>query len=899
MEKNEIHKKSNTPSEELFPWHSLSVSEVIDKLNTNATLGLSKDQARERLLKYGPNQLVASARILPIELFFSQFKNSLIIILLAAAVFSGILGHIVEAITIGVIILFSVILGFIQELRASRALEVLSKLASPTALVFRNGFETEIFARDLVPGDIIIISTGDRFPADARLIKKINLKADEALLTGESLSVEKQSDVIVTRNAPLGDRVNMVFAGTSCIYGRGIAVVTITGMQTEFGRIAGMLKNVSQEETPLEKNLDSLVKWLTKFAFIVVAIIVILGIWRGQPLLEMVIFGIALAVAVVPEALPAVVTISLAIGVQRMIRRNALVRHLPAVETLGCTSIICSDKTGTLTRDEMTVRKIFIGGKALEVTGSGYEPVGEFLLENQPFSLTDDVKLLLQAAVLSSDARLLEKDGAWRMSGDPTEGALVVVAEKAGIKKEILDEEFVRIAETPFTSESKRMIVLCRGPRGTIAYGKGAPEIILESCSRYMDQGAIKPLNQKIRESIINAAHEFAKDALRVIGVAFVATADINAAEQDMVFLGLFGMIDPSRPEAKPAIELCRQAGIKLMMITGDHPITARAIASELGLLPEGSQVITGPQLSSMTDREIEKVIENIAVAARVSPEHKLRIVQALQSIGHIVAMTGDGINDAPAIKKANIGIAMGMTGTDVSREAASMTLVDDNFSSIVAAVEEGRIIFDNIKKYLMYLLSSNIGEIGLMVAASLIGLPLPLSAVQILYVNLATDGLPALALAMDPPSKDVMKRSPRKLRQGIFTRSVVLLTMVGGAWSALANASLFFWSLKMGKSLEESMALVFVSLILIQFFKAYNFRSDKNSVLYRPFANKWLNMAIGWELLALLLFLYVPVLQIPFATHPLSYVEWLLVISVAATVIPVLEITKWFLRKK
>src|SRR3989344_5789646 len=425
MEKNEIHKKSNTPSEELFPWHSLSVSEVIDKLNTNATLGLSKDQARERLLKYGPNQLVASARILPIELFFSQFKNSLIIILLAAAVFSGILWHIVEAITIGVIILFSVILGFIQELRASRALEVLSKLASPTALVFRNGFETEIFARDLVPGDIIIISTGDRFPADARLIKKINLKADEALLTGESLSVEKQSDVIVTRNAPLGDRVNMVFAGTSCIYGRGIAVVTITGMQTEFGRIACMLKNVSQEETPLEKNLDSLVKWLTKFAFIVVAIIVILGIWRGQPLLEMVIFGIALAVAVVPEALPAVVTISLAIGVQRMIRRNALVRHLPAVETLGCTSIICSDKTGTITKDEMTVKNIFVDGKVIMVGGSGYEPVGEFLFDNAPYPFTEAFRLLLQSAVLASDARVLEKDGVWHINGDPTEGALI------------------------------------------------------------------------------------------------------------------------------------------------------------------------------------------------------------------------------------------------------------------------------------------------------------------------------------------------------------------------------------------------------------------------------------------------------------------------------------------
>src|SRR3989344_953638 len=446
---------------EVLPWHVFSAPEVIEKLNTNATTGLSDDEALYRLKKYGQNRLIASVKVSPVVLFLDQFKNSLIIILLAAAVFSGILGHAVEAVTIGIIILFSVLLGFIQELRAGKALEALSKLASPSAMVFRNGFELEIPALDIVPGDIIIISTGDRFPADARLIKALNLKADESLLTGESLPVEKESDMVCKKDAALGDQRNMVFAGTSCSYGRGLAVVTTTGMQTEFGRIAGMLESVKKEETPLEKNLDDLVRSLTKVAFVVVTIVVLLGVFRGQPLLEMIIFGIALAVAVVPEALPAVVTISLAIGVQRMIRRHALVRHLPAVETLGCTSIICSDKTGTITKDEMTVKNIFVDGKVIMVGGSGYEPVGEFLFDNAPYPFTEAFRLLLQSAVLASDARVLEKDGVWHINGDPTEGALIVAAQKAGIKKEILDEQFVRLAEISFTSESKRMTVLC------------------------------------------------------------------------------------------------------------------------------------------------------------------------------------------------------------------------------------------------------------------------------------------------------------------------------------------------------------------------------------------------------------------------------------------------------
>ncbi len=882
------------------PWHALTAVTAIAELESNGTSGLSDAEAHIRLEQYGPNELIVASQISPFTLFLSQFKNSLIIILLVATLLSGILGHAVEAIAIGVIILFAVFLGFVQELRAGRALEALRRLAAPIALVFRDGLEREVPAKELVPGDIIVLATGDRFPSDARLIEAVNLKAEEAALTGESVPVEKHSELLCDEAATLGDRRNMVFVGTSAIYGRGRAIVTSTGMQTEFGRIAKMLQNVEQEETPLEKNLDRMAKMLTKAAFVIIAGIILIGFFRGQPLLEMLVFGIALAVAVVPEALPAVVTISLAIGVQRMVKRNALVRHLPAVETLGCTSIICSDKTGTLTKDEMTVRKIFIdGGTVLEVNGSGYEPIGEFLFQGNPYPPTDNLRFLLQAAVLSSDARLAKIDGAWNLKGDPTEGALVVAAEKAGLHKEFLDEQFRRIAEIPFSSESKRMTTLHQTPDGAVAYGKGAAEIILASCARYQAGKEIKLLTPEVRAVILAASETFAAEALRVIGVAYVPATTIEFAQQDMIFLGLFGMIDPPRPEAKHAIGLCQQAGIKLMMITGDHPLTAKAIAQELNLLPPDGQVITGNDISMMSDNELEQNIEHIAVCARVSPEHKLRVVEALQRRGHIVAMTGDGVNDAPAIKKANIGIAMGITGTDVSKEAAAMTLTDDNFASIVAAVEEGRIIFGNIKKYLMYLLSSNIGEIGLMVITSIFGLPLPLSAVQILYVNLATDGLPALALAVDPPEDNVMRRAPRKLTGGIFSRSVVVLMVTGGVWSALVNVSLFVWALQSGRDLVASMTMVFVSLVFIQFFKAYSFRSDHYSILYRPFANLWLNRAIMWELLILVLVIYVPFLQAPFKTVALSYIDWAIVVGVAITVVPILEITKRLLQKQ
>ena len=881
-------------------WHTLSAHAVIAELAGDPAVGLTDSEARARLLWYGQNELAAAARLSGWALFFRQFKNAFIIILLAAAVLSGGLGHTVEALAIFVIVFFAALLGFVQEWRAERALQALQELSAPLALVLRDGVEREIPARELVPGDIIFLVTGDRIPADARLIDAINLKVEEAALTGESVATEKNSAMICRSDAVVGDRRNLVFAGTSATYGRGRAIVTATGMRTEFGRIAGLLEGVKREITPLQKNLNKIGGSFTKIALIIIAVIIVLGLWRGQPFLEVLVFGIALAVAVVPEALPAVVTISLAIGVQRMAKRHALVRYLPAVETLGGTTFICSDKTGTLTKDEMTVRKIFLdGGIMLDVTGSGYDPRGEFLSNNSPYPVTDGLRLLLQAAALSSDARLIKTDGIWDLKGDPTEAALVVAAEKAGLTKDLLDENFVRVGEIPFSSETKRMTTLHQTPNGTMAYGKGAAEVILASCARYQAEDSVKPLTEAMRETILKTNHLFAEQALRVMGVAYVPATDLAVAERDMIFLGLVGMIDPPRPEAKVAIANCRQAGIKLMMITGDHPVTAEAIARELGLLLPGGRVLTGQELGAMSNRQLEKEIESISVCARVSPEHKLRIIEALQKRHHVVAMTGDGVNDAPALKKADIGIAMGITGTDVTKEAAAMTLTDDNFASIVAAVEEGRVIFNNIKKFLVYLLSSNLGEIGLIMLASVFGLPLPLAAVQILYVNLASDGLPALALAVDPPEPDIMRRPPRKVNGRLFSRSLLALMIVGGAWIAAANTALYIFMSRLGFSTARSMTIVFVALVLMQLVNTYCFRSDRNSVFVHPFTNRWLNRAIIWELLLLSAVIYLPFLQTALRTTALSVFDWLLALGTAVTIVPVLELAKWLLRRR
>ncbi len=880
------------------PWHSLPAEEIFLRL-ASSPAGLTGDEAARRLSAHGPNELQAGRTVSPWAIFFAQFKNVLIVILLFATVFSAFLGDAIEAAAIAAIVLFAVLLGFVQEYRAERAIEALNRLAAPTARVLRDGEEKGVPARNLVPGEVVVLAAGDKIPADLRLIETVHLRIDEASLTGESVPVEKRAAVLDRADLALGDRNNMAYAGTAATHGRGRAVVVATGMATEFGKIARMLQGIETGKTPLQENLDRVGRNLARIILVIVAAVVGLGLFRGLPFLPMLVFGIALAVAAVPEALPAVVTISLALGVRRMVKRHALMRRLAAVETLGSTTVICSDKTGTLTKDEMTVQKIFVAGEVIDVTGAGYAPHGRFLRAGVATTPSDPVKRLFEAAVLASDARFAwsEPEGRWLVRGDPTEGALVVAAAKAGIEKPDLDARFPRVDEIPFSSETKRMTTLCRGPDAVIACSKGASEIIIGACTRQMTAEKAIPFGEKDREAAIAAARGMAAGALRVLAVAVKSDAVLESAGKEMTFLGLVGMIDPPRAEAGAAIRTCIQAGIRPVMITGDHPLTARAVAGGLGLLTTG-RVLTGEELDAMGDAEFDREVEAIEVYARVSPEHKLRVVTALQRKGHVVAMTGDGVNDAPAVKKADIGVAMGITGTDVTKEAAAVTLTDDNFASIVAAVEEGRGIFENIKKYLMYLLSSNLGEIGLVAGASLLGMPIPLTAVQILYVNLATDGLPALALAVDPPEPDLMRRAPRNPGSGIFTRPVVALIGAGGAWSTLANVGLFAWACHSGRGIREAMTMTFASLVLIQFFKAYNFRSDRLSVIHRPFANTWLNLAIAWELLLLAAVVYIPALHAPFGTVGLSATDWLIIITLAFSVSPVLEITKWMARR-
>ena len=886
------------PDETPPAWHTLPVDAVMSHLHS-APHGLAEAEVERRFARYGPNELQAAGGVSPWAILFQQFKNVLIIILLVATGISAFLGQGVETIAIAVIVVFAVMLGFIQEYRAERAIEALRQMAAPTVTVIRDGQEVEIPARELVPGDVILLHAGDKVAADARLVESINLQVDEAALTGESVPVDKKTEALRGEEMALGDRNNMVFGGTIATYGRGRAVVVATGMGTQFGRIAQMLQSVETGKTPLQQNLDKVGRVLGQAALVVVVAVVAVGVLRDQPLLEMFIFGIALAVAAVPEALPAVVTISLAIGVQRMVKRNALVRRLPAVETLGSTSVICSDKTGTLTKDEMTARTLRTHERSATISGSGYEPEGEFALGDTVVGPSPEEMDLLRAAALVCDAHLVRDDahGGWQIKGDPTEGAIIVAAAKAGMQKDDLDVQFPRVGEIPFTSEAKRMTTLHAVGDAQVAYAKGAPETILDSCSQLLKSQGEVALGNADREAILEAVRQMASEALRVLGVASKADATLGDAEHDMTFLGLVGMIDPPRPEAKAAVEQCERAGIRVVMITGDHPITAQAVGGELGLLRAGDAV-TGAELEDMSDEELESRVESIEVYARVSPAHKLRVVSALQQRGHIVAMTGDGVNDAPALKKADIGVAMGITGTDVSKEAAAMTLIDDNFASIVAAVEEGRGIFENIKKYLMYLLSANIGEIGLIAGAMFAGLPMPLTAVQILYVNLATDGLPALALAVDPPETDLMERAPRDARTGIFTRRVVTLMVVGGLWSMAANLGLFTWALQSGRSVTHAMTMTFVSLVLIEFLKAFNFRSDRRSILRRPFANKWLNLALVWEMALLVFIVSFPPLREPFSISPLSGTDWLIAACPALSISPVLELTKWFGRR-
>jgi P-type Ca2+ transporter type 2C len=879
-------------------WHALDATDVLRVLATGEG-GLRQDEARRRLEVYGANELQEVERSSAAHILAAQFKNALVVILLLATALSAVLGHGLEAAVIAVIVLFAVLLGFIQEYRAERALEALRSMAAPVGHAIRGGVEIALPARELVPGDLIVLRAGDRVPADARITLAVNLAIDEAALTGESIPVEKTATRVDADAPSIGDRHNIAHAGTLIARGRGCAVVVATGMTTEFGRISGLVQSVQASRTPLQENLDRLGSVLGKAALVVIAAIVAIGVWRGMPPLEMFIFGIALAVAVVPEALPAVVTISLAIGVRRMVARRALVRRLPVVETLGSTSVICSDKTGTLTKNEMTVRRVATADGVFDISGAGYDPVGDVAQSGTVIQPPPSVRDLLAASVLSSDARVsLDEQGRWRVDGDPTEGALVVAAEKAGLDRRTLNEEQPRRHEIAFTSERRRMTTIHHaGSTGSIAYSKGATDVILPDCATWIRDGRETALSEFARTEIQELERTMAAAGLRVLAVARKNQSAPEDAERSMTWLGLVGMMDPPRVEARAAVATCRAAGITPVMITGDHPLTATAIANEIGLL-DGKRVVSGRELAALDDDALAREVDRIGVYARVSPADKLRVVAAWQDRRAVVAMTGDGVNDAPALKKADVGIAMGISGTDVSKEAASVTLLDDNFATIVAAVEEGRIVFNNIRKYLTFLLSSNVGEILLMTAAAFAGLPLPLTAVQILYVNLATDGLPALALAVDPPDADLMRRSPRDPRTGVFTRPLVIQLLTAGLWSAIVNISLFSWLLRSGRPLSEAMAMTFVALVLIQFFQAYNCRSDRFSVLRRPFANRWLNAAVAWELLLLGVIIYVPFFQRLFGTFAMAWTDLALTIAIAFSVVPVLELVKWIERR-
>ena len=895
--------------------YQMTAEEVLRELGT-ARAGLSAAEAQIRLQRYGPNTLREDAGVSPWHILLAQFKNFLILLLIAATGLSLLLGHTLDATVIFSIVIVSALLGFYQEYRAERAMQALKAMASPTATVLRGGEPVEVASADVVPGDVLLLRAGDRVPADARLLEAVNLRADEASLTGESTAVEKDADARLGPDAGIGDRRNMVFAGTALTYGRGQAVVTATGMQTEFGRIAKMLQDVEEEPSPLAVKMDYIGKRLGTACLAVSAAVVALGIVRGNPPLEMLIWGVSLAIAAVPEALAAVVTGALAIGVQRAARRRAIIRRLPAVETLGCTTVICSDKTGTLTRNEMTVRKVFASDRLLDVTGVGYDPAGEFRSNGHAVKVATDpaAERLLHAVALCNDTQFVGEDGARRVKGDPTEAALLVLAEKAGVAAPVLREHWPRVAEIPFESERKRMTTVHAGRDGSmVAFVKGAPDVLVDRCVAWDVGGRVESLTPEVRARILEANDGMARDALRVLGIAFrrldqlPATTTPDTLEVELTFLGLVGMIDPPRDEARQAIRSCHEAGIRTVMITGDHRLTAAAVARELGLLRDGVQdghdrhpgdsarrVLEGRDLDRLSESDLATMVNDVAVYARVSPEHKMKIVAAWKSQQHVVAMTGDGVNDAPALKRADIGVAMGITGTDVTKEACDMVLADDNFATIAAAVEEGRVIYDNIKKYLAFLLSANVAEILLLGMAGFIGWPLPLVTLQILWVNLTTDGLPALALGVEPPEPDLMRRAPRKAGEAVFDRSVLVL-LASLSLIILAGTVPIFYTYWEAEGVAKAQSMTFVTLILFELFFAHACRSLRFTVLQLGvFGNRWLWLATLASAVMMLAVVYIPAWANAFHVVPLTPADWVVALSVSFGGFLLVETGKW-----
>jgi Ca2+-transporting ATPase len=917
-------------------YHALKIEEALNGLNVSES-GLSQEEAQQRLTTYGLNELKKEKGRSPIKLFLSQFTDILMIILLIAMFLSLGLGlyensmdEIYSSIIIFAIVMASAALGFTQEYRSEKAVEALKKMAAPTALALRNGKETKIPATQLVPGDIILLYTGDKVPADSRLIEAHNLKLDEASLTGESAPVDKITDALSTETQ-LNDRHNMVFTGTIVVYGRAKAVVTTTGMCTEFGKIAEMVQTTTQEQTPLEKRMASVGKLIGILAIVICIGVGTIGIVVEQrPALEMILWAVSLAVAAVPEALPAIVTGALAIGMYRMAKVNTIVKRLPAVETLGSTSVICSDKTGTMTKGEMTVQHVYVNDSAIKVTGIGYAPEGEFQIENKKIVPDEQLTMLLKVASLCNDSNL-EKDpqtAKWSVKGDPTEGALIVTAAKADLWKEELDKQEPRIAEIPFSSERKRMTTIHLVGNQKIAYMKGAPEIVLQKCTHVLQNGKVQKLTKENQTKLLKVTEAMALQALRNLGFAYkelpANTEKFDEKmEENFVFVGIMGMIDPPRGEVKDAINLCRNAGIRVVMITGDHKLTATAVAKELNLLGENEEagkVLTGAELEEISDEQLAAMVENVVIYARVSPEHKMRIVKAWKAKDQVVAMTGDGVNDAPALKMSDIGVSMGISGTEVTKEASDMILADDNFASIVKAVKEGREIYGNIKKYLTFLLQCNIMEILVMFIA-VVSVPylarmfspssdvgainnaaIALTAVQLLWINLVTDGLPAIALGVDPGDPDLMEQKPRKPKESIFTRDVkVYLIATPILTATLLLLAFFCYQPWLGPDqLLSARTQLFTAMVMVELAIAVSARSLKYPVFkVGVFKNKFLWYAILSSFALQLFVLYTPGVQGIFKVQTPELMNWVIAISFAAIVFSSLEIGKYVAGKR
>jgi Ca2+-transporting ATPase len=911
-------------------WHEKKIDEVTLGLKTSLN-GLSSEEAKKRLAEYGYNELKEKKKRTALRMFLEEFKDIFILLLIVATVFSVAIGYYEsfsdptkgletysDAIVIGIIVILVVIAGFVQEYRAEKALEALKKLTAPKAHVIRNGKEEIIPAREVVPGDVLVIESGDSMPADARLVEAVELKTDEAVLTGESTPVNKSLDALQP-DTPIAERSNTVFTATHAIYGRGKAFVTSTGMNTEFGKIAELVQTAEEEETPLERKLN---KFAKKIAMVVTAVCVIIFALEAfevlsvglQPqwekgFIEAFMSSISLAISAVPEGLPAIVTISLALGARELAKRHAIIRKLSSAESLGATTIICSDKTGTLTKGEMTIRKVYCDGKITEVTGVGYEPTGEFHQSTSSINPKNDhdLSLLLRIGALCNNARLDKVSNNWNIIGDPTEGALIVAAAKAGFEQKELENQYPRKNEIPFTSERKRMTTVHSTPEGEhVAYVKGAPEIVLERCAYILKNGEMKKLSSKDKNEILKVNEKLASDALRMLAMAYkklpndANTPNEEKIERDLVFAGLQGMIDPPREEAIKANQVCQQAGIKAVMITGDHKLTAVAVAKEIGIMKENSIVLTGTELDKIDDEKFKNIVEDVAVYARVSPEHKLRIVNALKANGHIVAMTGDGVNDAPAVKSADVGVSMGISGTDVTREASDLVLTDDNFATIVKAVEEGRVIYDNIRKYARFLLACNFDEVLVIGLFAILGglfgstmFPLPLLPSMILWINLVTDGAPAVSLATDPPDEDVMERKPRKPEEGIlhgmgaFIIASFTLQSIGTILVFCLEYYLFpAHGFGTEETLREARTAAFVQAAMFELFVIWNCRSEKRSVWRMgrsSFKNKFFVISIIVSLVATLGICYVPPIAFVFGLVPLTPTDLLYVLFAAS----------------